>query len=253
MQLPILLNLPDARSVFQEVVADLPEDVDVYLIGGAIRNALYYQHFGERLRQRDYDQVATKNSRRYLDFLRSKGFIEGGIVRADQIILCKALVENPEPQGYDDTVVFDIHPLDGTTAIDNLKNHVGLSINGFALSLRDIYAPDWINRIIELPNAKSDLAAKQMRVNKSGYQSDPAYLFSIIRFMSAGFTPPPQDELKLLLNELPKLETKRFGKNIQKLYNYVGGEAKARRLAAMLGIKGDIFDEGIVKRGGVII
>ena len=92
-----------------------------------------------------------------------------------------------------------------------------------------------------------------MRVNKTGYQSDPAYFFSVIRFMSAGFAPPPQEELKLLLDELPNLETKRFGKNIVKLYNYVGGEANARQLASMLGVKGDVFDEDAVKSGSVSI
>ena len=139
MELPILLNHPDARTVFHEVVSGLPKDIEIYLIGGAVRNALYYHHFGERLRQRDYDQIATQNSRHYLDFLHSVGFLDGGIVRDDQIILYKALVDNPDPQGYDDSVVFDIHPLDGTTAISNLKDHVGLSINGFALPLRSIF------------------------------------------------------------------------------------------------------------------
>lgn len=247
MNFPLLLNNPDALAVFQEVVTKLPEDCEVYIIGGAVRNALFYHHFGKRLRQRDYDQIATLHASKYLDYLRSIGFLEGGIVREDQIILYKALVPNPDPKGYDDSVVFDIHPVEGTTAIDNLKQNVGLSINGFAISMRDIFSEDWIERIIELPNAKDDLEVKQLRVNLSGYKSDPAYFFSVLRFMSAGFTPPCREEINLLLNELPKLDSGRFCRNVAKIYNYIGSEEKARNLADSLGIKGDVFNEEVVK------
>lgn len=250
---PLLLNHPDAYAVFRQIVDELPAGVEVYLVGGAIRNALSLHHFGERMRQRDYDQIATKGSQKYLDFLRSKGFLEGGIVRDDQTILYKGLVPNPDRHGYDDSVVFDIHPVDGMTVIDNLAGNVGLTINGSALSLRDIFSEYWPSRVIELPGAKEDIRAKRLRVNRAGYRSQPAFFFSVLRFMSAGFAPPPRDEIKLLLDELPKLVSEHFERNVAKVYNYTGGEAEARRLAESIGIKGDVFSEQTVKSGGVSI
>ncbi len=134
-----------------------------------------------------------------------------------------------------------------TAAIENLRNHVGLTVNGFALSFRDITAPNWIDKLITLPGALEDLRAKQLRVNREGYKDQAANFFACLRFMSAGFNPPPADEVQLLLNELPRVEHERYENNVQKVYNYVGGEQRARELVRSLDIDIDVFDEDVVK------
>jgi hypothetical protein len=254
MSFSLITNRPEIQDIFQNIVSNLPSDCEVYLVGGAIRNALYRHYFEEQLPQRDYDQIATQNSSQYLEFLKSLSFMEGGTVRTEeQIVYHKSLVPDPAPTGFNDWVVFDIHLVDGTTAIDSLSRHVGLTINGFALSVRDVFAPDWIDKIVSLPGAGEDLRAKQLHVNPIGYKTEPANLFAVLRFMSIGFTPPPKDEIKLLLEVLPSLSKDRFSKNIPKLYNYVGGEFAARKLVDSLGIAGDLFNEEAVRSGKVTV
>ncbi|MCH7493004.1 hypothetical protein IID19_05490 [Patescibacteria group bacterium] len=53
---------------------------------------------------------------------------------------------------------------------------------------------------------------------------------------------PPKDEVELLLQQLKKLEKRRFKSNVKKIIDYVGGEPNARKLIKRLGIKLDIFD-----------
>lgn len=65
--------------------------------------------------------------------------------------------------------------------------------------------------------------------------------------MSAGFTPPSKEEVDVLLHELPRIEHARFERNVKKVYDYVGGEEKARSLVKSLGINIDVFDEETVK------
>jgi len=250
---PLLLNDSAAYDVFKDVVDNLPSDCESYIIGGAARNAMYRLYFNESLKQRDYDQILTKNSTKYIQYLRTLGFVDGGIIKADQIILYKGLVPEPDKTAYDDSVVFDMHPVDGTDALSNLTEHAGLTINGFALSMRDIFNPNWSDKIVALPSAVEDLRNKQIHINRDGYKAEPANIFACIRFVSAGFAPPPKEELSLLLQELPNLESGRFKRNIPKAYKYVGGEAAAHRLVEELGIKGNLFDEQQVKSGKVTV
>lgn len=247
----LLVNHPGYYKVLQDVVTGLPADCEVYLIGGAVRNALYRHYHGETLRQRDFDQIVLKGSADYLAYLKSLGFFESKVLQVDQIIMVYDLVPDADPTSYDDSVVFDTHTLDGTTVMDNLLYHSGHSINGFALSMRDIFDPNWAEKVIELPGAKEDLQNKQLHINQTGYASDPANIFACLRFVSAGFTPPPKEEIAQLLVELPKLNSDRFGRNITKAYEYIGGEAAAHELVAKLGIQGNLFDESDVKNGKV--
>jgi hypothetical protein len=160
-------------------------------------------------------------------------------------------VPEPDQQGYDDSVVFDIHPMDGTDALVDLTEHVGFTINGFAIPMRDIFDERWVEKVVSLPGAREDLKNKQLHLNKSGYKAEPANMFACLRFVSAGFAPPTKDEIALLLQELPKLNSDRFSKNIPKAYRYIGSEAAAHELVKNLGIKGNLFDEAAVKSGRV--
>lgn len=245
--LSLLVTNQAAVDIFRQVVNGMPDDCESFIISGATRNAMYRHYFGELLTQRDYDQVITKGSQAYFEYLKSMNFIETPIDNDNQIIMAKAMVPNPRPIGYEDSVVFDMHIADGTNIMANLEKYIGLTINGFALSMRDIFDTNWVSKMVSLPGALTDLRNRQLRLNKLGYASEPATIFAVLRFMSAGFAPPPKEEVALLLHELPKLNSGRFKRNLPKLYNYVGGEETARSLVSSLGIKGDLFDESQVK------
>lgn len=235
-------NSQAAIDKFKEVINNLPEDIEVYIVGGSIRNAIFRSIYGEKLTQRDYDQVVTKNSNKYLDYLKSCGFYLGKLDRPTQKVYAYDLVPNPEDDSYIDSLVFDIHTMDGTTIEDNLRFNSGFTINGFALPIRKVFDKNWINHIIQLPGAIEDMKSKQLRVNKEGYKEQPANIFACIRFMSRGFLAPSEEDVNLLLKEMKNIDPIRFEKGIKKVWDYVGGEQKARELLKQLNINTDIFD-----------
>ena len=98
-----------------------------------------------------------------------------------------------------------------------------------------------------MPTSLQDIKDKKLRLNREGYLYAPSNFYAMLRFISVGFTPPADEDIHLLLKELPRLEHARFARNVQKVWDYVGGEAKARELVKSLGIKIDVFDEEAVK------
>ena len=67
MNNPLRLNYNsvEAEHCLREVVHNLPDGIEVYMIGGAIRNALIREIHGNILTQRDYDLVITKGSKKF--------------------------------------------------------------------------------------------------------------------------------------------------------------------------------------------
>lgn len=231
------------------VIDSLPKDVNVYLVGGAIRNALVRKYHGETWVQRDYDQAITSGSQQYLALLEQLGFSRGNINNADHVVMSKLLEENGQAISYEDNLVFDMHPVDGTTIEDNLKYSTALSINGFALSLCDIFADDWEDKLIQLPGALDSIKNKQINVNQQGYTSETNYFFALLRFIGAGFAAPNRDDVIKLLKVTADIEPERYSRNVTKLVNYVGGEVRVKQIVDSLGIDGlDIFDEQSTKQ-----
>jgi len=125
---------------------------------------------------------------------------------------------------------------------------VGFTINGCAIKGTDILTKPWQDALIKtLPTAIQDIKDKKLRVNLNGYKNQPSIFFAALRFMSVGFSAPSPEEVNLLLKELPNLEHARFDRNVRKVWDYVGGEDKARGLVKELGIDIDVFDEDVVK------
>lgn len=247
--LPIDFKDERGQKVFEEVIKNLPEDVEVYLIAGSLRNAIdRYFHSDSKLEQRDYDQVVTKGSEKYLVYLKSLGFYDGRIQRPTQKVIIKSFVGNEDPEDFTNNLVFDIHLMDGTNAIDNLKKYVGLTVNGNAISIKDIFSESWQDKLVSLPGALRAIEKRQLKVNNQGYKYQAANLFSVIRFVYNGYTPPTKDELMQLVKELPRVEDDRYEKNVQKVYKYVGGEDSARRICKQIGIDFDVFDKQVVTR-----
>ncbi len=246
--LPLNFNSVEDKKVLQTVCSNLPDDVEVYLIGGALRNALFRYFHGYVLPQRDYDQIITKNSNSYFKYLTGLGFVKGRIDRPTQRVMRKAHTGNPDMEDYHQWIVFDNHMVDDTTPLENLQSSVGLTVNGCALSMRELFSDGWFSKLISLPGALNDIKDKQLRVNMSGYKDQAANFFAVLRFMYVGFVPPPANEVQLLLNELPNLESERFARNVTKVWSYTNGEKNARQLVKQLGINIDVFNESEVKK-----
>lgn len=248
--LPIDFKDERGRKVFEEVIKNLPQDVEVYLIAGSLRNAIdRYFHNDTKLEQRDYDQIVTKGSDKYLTHLKSLGFYDGRIQRPTQKVLIKTFVGSEDPDDFANNLVFDIHLMDDTKAMDNLKKHVGLTVNGNAISIRDIFSDDWQDKLVSLPGALQSIEKRQLILNYEGYKYQAANLFSVIRFVYNGYEPPKKEDLMLLVKELPRVEDDRYEKNVLKVYKYVGGEENARKICQEIGIDFDVFDkQAVIKR-----
>lgn len=241
--LPVFMQDPKTYELLREAKSAIPKGTKVYLVGGAVRNALYFERFDERLPQRDYDLLLIGDKDAFISNLRAKGFIYGFIRRKHEITLKKKRVPRPKDH-FADHVFLDIHISDERSVLKNLKDQSNFTINGFALSLKHVDSNQWHKRIISLPQAEADLNDKQLRVNVIAH---PANLFACLRFMSKGFKAPSRDEVDKLLCALGTLEKWRYERNIKKLFDYVGGESIARKLAKRLKIKQDIFDFDTIK------
>jgi len=248
--LPLHYNSQEAEEEFKRVMSNLSADVFAYLMGGCVRNALIKEFHGQILIQRDYDQIITQGTAIYKKFLESHGFLEHPYPSKQDVqdIYRKPLFGDPVKEDYHDWLVFDLHTVDGTTIEDNIKNNTAFTINGCAIKANDVLTKSWSEALIEgLPTAIQDIKDRLLRVNLDGYKSSPASFYAMLRFMSVGFSAPGPEEVNLLLDELPRLEHARFDRNVQKVWEYVGGEAKARELVQSLGITVDVFDEAEVK------
>lgn len=233
----------------RRTVSSLSDSIEVYLVGGAIRNALIRQYHNETWVQRDYDQVITSGSQQYLMQLEKLDFSRGRIDSTKHVFMAKPLKKNGKEPSYVDNLVYDIHLADGTTIEYNLKYSTALSINGFALSLHHVFDEDWEGKVIQLPGALDSIKNKQIKLNQDGYSSETNNFFALLRFIGTGFTPPGRDDVIKLLKVTADLEPDRYARNITKLVSYVGSVSRVKEIVDSLGIKGlDIFDEQSTKQ-----
>lgn len=232
----------------KRLVESLPANVEVYLVGGAMRNAMMKKYHGEEWLQRDYDQIVTKDSDEYFAYLYENGYLLGELDRPSHKVVVKPIVDNARKISYSDNFVFDIHMVDGTTIEYNMKYGTGLLINGCALSMRDLFAHDWEDRLIELPGSIETIKQRQIRVNQDGYASESNYFFACIRFIGVGFAPPPKHEFEQLLAQVSYLESERYKRNLVKSADYIGSKEKMQEIvAATFGDAFDVFDEAGTK------
>ena len=235
--LPVFMHDDKTREILNEAISCIPAGTQAYIVGGAARNSVYYKFFKKKLPSRDYDLLLIGDKNLFIKNLKKYGFSYGHTRKKHEITMKKKLISHPKE--LKDYVYLDIHLSSEKSILKNLKQQSSFTINGFALSLRDINSQEWYDKIIALPAALHDIKNKQLRVNVIAH---PGNLFACLRFMSLGFKPPSSKEISMLHHSLRKLEKYRFDKNVQKAYRYVGGERRARKLAKDIGITEDIFD-----------
>lgn len=237
-----------ARDEMRKIINNLPHDVDVWLVGGAVRNALVKKYHSETWLQRDYDQVVTKNAKEYFDYLKNNEFLFRAIDDLSHKTATKAVVDIPREISYEDNLVFDMHIADGTTIEDNLKNNTMLLLNGCAISLRDILSEDIESKIIKLPGALESIIKREIVLNPDNTDVESNYFFAVLRFMSMGFSAPPREDVIKLLKRVKFLSSERYERNIAKVANYVGGKENLEEIVNSLGIDNlDIYDEPATK------
>ncbi len=228
-------------EILKEVIVSIPVKTKIYLIGGAARNTIYFDLFKKSLPQRDYDILLIGRLDKFVNNLRKDHkFVYGKIRRKDEIVLKKKLV--PNPQSITDYLVLDIHRSHEKNILKNLEKNSAFTINGFAIPLQHYFSKNTKKYLVELPGAVNDLKNHRLVLNISGYKGHSGNLFACLRFMSIGFTPPAKEGAALLLEQLPKLEKWRFERNVKKVFDYTGGEKRARQLARGLGVEIDIFN-----------
>lgn len=237
-----------ARNSMNTIIEKLPPDVDVWLVGGAVRNALVKKYHGETWLQRDYDQVVIKNTDKYFDYLKNNGFIFRGIDDPNHKTASMAVVDDAREISYEDNLVFDMHIAEGTTIEDNLKNDTMLLLNGCAISLRDILTDDIESKIIALPGAVESIKSREIILNPYNNDAESNYFFAVLRFMGMGFSAPTREDSLMLLRRVKNLSSERYERNVAKVANYVGGKEKLVEIVSSLGIDNlDIYNESATK------
>ena len=84
------------KEILNEVINAIPPGSDVWVIGGAARNAVYFELFKNALPQRDFDLVFIGNKEKFVESLRKKQFCFGRIRRKEEIVMRKKLVQKPK-------------------------------------------------------------------------------------------------------------------------------------------------------------
>lgn len=78
-KLPLFLHDQKTNEIFRIVVASISKGTKAYLVGGAIRNAIYYRYFKQELPRRDFDILLIGDHGSFIKNLRKAGFVYGKI------------------------------------------------------------------------------------------------------------------------------------------------------------------------------
>lgn len=202
------------QKVFHDVVECIPSHTRVYLVGGALRNALYYSIHKKRLPQRDYDMVIIGNHKLFFENLFKRGFEKGKIDRETQLVLKKRIKRSKEFQ-HSDFVVLDMVFKKNGAIKKELKENSNFVMNGSAILIQDMFK-NWKKSVITLPGTLDNLKNKQIRLNPHRTVLRGTELFAILRFMSKGFKPPTIKEVQYVLKGFENIKKERFSSNVEK-------------------------------------
>lgn len=237
-ELPVFLENPSTKRILTEVRDLLPAGTKVYIFGGAVRNAVYHDHFGEEMTQRDYDCIIVGDGEKFAENLIANGFIYGNKNTEKAKVLKKARITNPVHQ-YDDWLYLDCKIYPAEEDIQSILQRISdFTISGVALDVKDLEASDWKDKIITIPNAIEDIQQKRLRVVKPYAIS----LHKIIRMVSRDFQKPSQKEIDLCIEKLKDIPEDKFIINTEKTVRYVGSEEKVLEIARKLGITTNILN-----------
>lgn len=230
--LPVFMNDGRVAQALGEAKRSIPKGSQAYLYGGAVRNAVYFEMFGEKLPQRDYDLLFVGDIAAFVRNLRKRGFAYGKVRKSWKVVMKKG-----EYVALDTVIKHD------SNMRRLLIGRANFTINGFAFSLRFVDSPKWRRHVLAVPGARRDLKRRRLVLN----QVYAISIFACLRFMSQGFRAPSQKEVAAMLESLKTIEKVRHSYDVQKTYDYCG-KRQAHELARRLGAGRAIFDFSKIKQ-----
>jgi hypothetical protein len=235
---PLFLKNQSTKDILNEVKNLIPRNTQVYLFGGTVRNALYYEFFNEEIQQRDFDCIVIGDGETFAQNLFGSGFLIGKKNSRGAKILKKARISDLS-DNFDDWVYLDCKIYESDRDIESILQKISdLTISGVALDLNESNDSDWMNKVRALPFAIEDLKKKQLRV----VNLYPVTLYKIIRLISAGFKQPSEREIQNSFKKLKEIDKDTFLRDKEKTIRYVGGEEKVLEIARNMGIESDILN-----------
>jgi len=245
--LPLFMRDAKAAEILQEVIECIPKRTKVYLVGGAARNAVFYDMYKKAPPQRDYDLLLIGDMQAFVKNLRARGFTYGKMRRKHMTVLKKKRIPKPK-HIHNDYIYLDIKISQYKTMKENLRYDVNFTINQFALPLQSATSKAWKKKLITYPGAIEDMKRKQLRLNPDDKKIHSGNLFACMRFMSLGFKQPTKQEVAQLCRAFAAFAPQRYPRNAKKLLTYVGGEAQVRKLAGKLGIQENLLSYSTVRK-----
>ncbi|MBI4142441.1 hypothetical protein HY480_01040 [Candidatus Uhrbacteria bacterium] len=229
-----------------EIITSIPKGTRVYLVGGTLRNLFVYPYHPElKIKQRDYDLVVFGHFAQFKNNLVKKGFTAGMIQRQYQTVFKKPLLQ--DAKDLDDFAVLDIADASqlGVGKTGSVKTFlarkVNFTVNAMGVHVRDLKTSTWRKKVV-FPfreRTMADLRAAQIRLNPKKRLFFPSDIYACVRFVSAGFLPPPRKELSLLKKAFINSPLSNLGVQRKKLFSYtnrrlVGAALKKMKLESIV-------------------
>lgn len=242
--LPIFLKNDSTKTIFEMVKKLIPENTEVYIFGGSIRNALYFEFFKEEMTQRDYDCIVIGDGELFAKNLVEVGFVFGSKNSDKDKILKIARNQNPV-HIYNDWLYLDCKIFPSGSDIKSILEKISdLTISGVALNVKDVDSLNWRTKIISIDNAVKDIEERQLRV-VNAYSSS---IYKIIRLIHKGFKPPISKEIKKVIEELKNISETTHLRHEKKTIEYIGNKEEITEIAKRLGIDFDVLDFSEIKK-----
>lgn len=80
---------PKTSKILSEVISKIPKENKIYIVGRAIRNAVFYKLFKKKMPQRDHDLLFIGKKEKFIKNLRAIGFSYGSLRRKNEFTLKK--------------------------------------------------------------------------------------------------------------------------------------------------------------------
>lgn len=160
----LIINKINKDEILKKVIKNIPQDADIYLVGGYLRDAL--------INKESFDRDIIVNNISSCDFAN----IIGNIFKIKPILLDKEnqiyrlVLQNKKD-------FFDITKINGTSLAEDLKSR-DLTINSLAINLKTF-------EVIDKCNSIDDFSNKILKTsNVKNMLADPLRMLRVFRFAS---------------------------------------------------------------------
>ena len=233
-------------------------DARVFIVGGALRDALHSEFHGKGHRKfavKELDLVAHGPFGKVADAFAK---IKGAKVLERKEKNVKLAVSYGDKKGH--AINFHLRPLETAGKVeDNVQWHLSefdFTHNAVGLELTHISSPEWTSKIIHPTWVRplEDIKAKRLQVmNDFVFETSPARIFRALRFMHKLGLEPSQKTAQLLfkhareVNSLPP-ESKR--KHLKEVLEEYGSSSEFNQALKALKLPRQVFVEEEREFGG---